>query len=235
MDQTPWSERQLNAPANKKAGTEARAKAGGDRVPNTKPSHALPDYAAEYESPAYGVVKISQKSDALHSISTTPLPAEPFPLDRFDTPDDEQYGNFPSFPHQPAGRRRQRGDLARSGRSHLHRKPERSTPWSSKNWPARTSRQQGEISSYLSPHRLGVGISRRSSSEAHPGKGMQFARRNSPMLSTNSSWKRASESPKERDPPASTPSPPMTPNAGRRTEIPIERNPRELRSIRGYA
>ena len=66
MDQTPWSERQLKMRlANKKAGTEARAKAGADRVTNTKPSHALADYAAEYESPAYGIVKISQKSDAL--------------------------------------------------------------------------------------------------------------------------------------------------------------------------
>src|SRR6266849_4418566 len=46
MDQTPWSKRRLEQRlANKKAGTEARAKAGGDRVPNTKPSHALADFA----------------------------------------------------------------------------------------------------------------------------------------------------------------------------------------------
>lgn len=48
MDLTPWSQRQLQQRlANKKAGTEARAKAGGDRVPNTKPSHAVGDYAGE--------------------------------------------------------------------------------------------------------------------------------------------------------------------------------------------
>src|SRR5205809_7876341 len=42
MDQTPWSQRQLQQRlANKKAGTEAREKAGGERVPNTTPSHAL--------------------------------------------------------------------------------------------------------------------------------------------------------------------------------------------------
>ena len=45
LDQTPWSERRLQQRlAGKKAGMEARAKAGTDRVPNTKPSHALADY-----------------------------------------------------------------------------------------------------------------------------------------------------------------------------------------------
>src|ERR1700730_18264607 len=39
MDQTPWSQRLLQLRlANKKASTEARAKAGADRVPNTNPS-----------------------------------------------------------------------------------------------------------------------------------------------------------------------------------------------------
>ena len=106
MDQTPWSERQLKMRlANKKAGTEARAKAGGDRVPNTKPSHALPDYAAEYESPAYGVVKISQKSDALQfDFHDFHFPLSHFHYDRFDTPDDEQYGKFSvNFRTNPQG------------------------------------------------------------------------------------------------------------------------------------
>src|SRR5882672_10494341 len=106
MDQTPWSERQLKMRlANKKAGTEARAKAGGDRVPNTKPSHALPDYAAEYESPAYGIVKISQKSDALQfDFHDFHFPLSHFHYDRFDTPDDEQYGKFSvNFRTNPQG------------------------------------------------------------------------------------------------------------------------------------
>jgi len=106
MDQTPWSERQLKMRlANKKAGTEARAKAGGDRVPNTKPSHALADYAAEYESPAYGIVKISQKSDALQfDFHDFHFPLSHFHYDRFDTPDDEQYGKFSvNFRTNPQG------------------------------------------------------------------------------------------------------------------------------------
>jgi len=106
MDQTPWSERQLKMRlANKKAGTEARAKAGGDRVRNTRPSHALADYAAEYESPAYGIVKISQKSDALQfDFHDFHFPLSHFHYDRFDTPDDEQYGKFSvNFRTNPQG------------------------------------------------------------------------------------------------------------------------------------
>ena len=106
MDQTPWSQRQLKMRlANKKAGTEARNKAGADRVPNTKPSHALAAYAAEYESPAYGIVKISQKSDALQfDFHDFHFPLSHFHYDRFDTPDDEQYGRFSvNFRTNPQG------------------------------------------------------------------------------------------------------------------------------------
>jgi CubicO group peptidase (beta-lactamase class C family) len=106
MDLTPWSERQLKMRlASKKAGTEARAKAGADRVPNTKPSHALADYVAEYENPAYGIVKISQKSDALQfDFHDFHFPLSHFHYDRFDTPDDEQYGKFSvNFRTNPQG------------------------------------------------------------------------------------------------------------------------------------
>jgi CubicO group peptidase (beta-lactamase class C family) len=106
MDLTPWSERQLKMRlANKKAGTEARAKAGADRVPNTKPSHTLADYVADYENPAYGIVKISQKSDALQfDFHDFHFPLSHFHYDRFDTPDDEQYGKFSvNFRTNPQG------------------------------------------------------------------------------------------------------------------------------------
>jgi len=94
MDETPWSARQLETRLKaKKAGTEARAKAGGERVPNTKPSHAIADYAGEYEHPAYGLLKVNLKDGGLwldfHKIV---LPLNHFHYDRFDTPDDEQFG-----------------------------------------------------------------------------------------------------------------------------------------------
>jgi CubicO group peptidase (beta-lactamase class C family) len=106
MDQTPWSQRQLQQRlANKKANTEARAKAGGDRVPNTKPSHALGDYAGEYENPAYGILKIGLQADQLQfGFHEFHFPMNHFHYDRFDTPDDEQYGKFSvNFRTNPQG------------------------------------------------------------------------------------------------------------------------------------
>ncbi|HEY6945197.1 MAG TPA: serine hydrolase [Candidatus Acidoferrum sp.] len=106
MDQTAWSKRFLERRlAGKKAGTEARAKAGGDRVPNTKPSHPLADYAAEYENPAYGILKIGLQGDQLQfGFHEFHFPLNHFHYDRFDTPDDEQYGKFSvNFRMNPQG------------------------------------------------------------------------------------------------------------------------------------
>src|SRR6267378_880923 len=106
LEQTPWSQRQLQQRlAGKKAGTEARAKAGGDRVPNTKPSHALADYAGDYENSAYGILKIGLKSNALQfGFHAFDFPLSHFHYDRFDTPDDEQYGRFSlNFRTNPQG------------------------------------------------------------------------------------------------------------------------------------
>jgi CubicO group peptidase (beta-lactamase class C family) len=106
MDQTPWSQRLLQQRlAGKKAGTEARAKAGSDRVPNTKPSHALADYAGDYENAAYGILKIDLKGEALQfGFHEFQYPMSHFHYDRFDTPDDEQYGKFSvNFRTNPQG------------------------------------------------------------------------------------------------------------------------------------
>ncbi|MGB0035930.1 MAG: serine hydrolase [Candidatus Acidiferrales bacterium] len=106
MDQTPWSDRFLQARlAGKKAGTEARAKAGADRVPNTKPSHALADYTGEFENPGYGIVKIGLKDEQLQfTFHEFQFPMSHFHYDRFDTPDDEQNEKFSlNFRANPQG------------------------------------------------------------------------------------------------------------------------------------
>ncbi|HEX2715448.1 MAG TPA: serine hydrolase [Candidatus Acidoferrales bacterium] len=106
MDQTAWSQRRLQQRlANKKAGTEARAKAGADRVPNTRPSHALADYTGEYQNSAYGIVKIGLQSNQLQfAFHEFQFPLSHFHYDRFDTPDDEQHGRFSvSFRTNPQG------------------------------------------------------------------------------------------------------------------------------------
>jgi len=106
MDQTPWPERGLDIRLKAKAaGKEARSKAGGDRVANTRPSHALADYVGEYANPAYGVLKIGLKNDQLqfdfHKIR---LPLSHFHYDRFDTPDDEEDGQWSvNFRTNPQG------------------------------------------------------------------------------------------------------------------------------------
>jgi len=94
MDQTPWSERQLEIRLkNKKAGTEARTKANEGRVPNTEPSHPLAAYTGTYESPAYGVMTIGLKDNQLRfDFHKMRFPMTRFHYDRFDTPNDEQDG-----------------------------------------------------------------------------------------------------------------------------------------------
>ena len=105
-DLTPWSERWLEVrKKGKQADTEARAKAGADRVPGTKPSHGLADYTGEYEHPAYGILKIRMKDGQpqfdFHKIQ---LPLAHFHYDRFDTPDDELYGKWSvNFDTNPQG------------------------------------------------------------------------------------------------------------------------------------
>jgi hypothetical protein len=106
MSLTPWSQRQLDIRLKgKEAGKLARTKAGGERVAGTKPSHPLDDFTGEFEHPAYGVVTIGRKADALsfalHRIS---LPLEHFHYDRFDTPDDELDGKWSiNFMTSPTG------------------------------------------------------------------------------------------------------------------------------------
>ena len=96
LTQTPWSDRWLDVRMkSKKAGKEGRAKAGADRIPNTRPSHPAADYAGDYAHPAYGILKIAYKEEQLlfdfHKIR---LPLTHFHYERFDTPDDEQYGKW---------------------------------------------------------------------------------------------------------------------------------------------
>ncbi len=106
MNQTPWTKRLLDIRLEaKEANKQARTKAGEDRVPNTKPSHALADYVDAYENPAYGVLKIGLKDNQLqfdfHKIK---MPMTHFHYDRFDTPDDELDGKWSvNFRTNPQG------------------------------------------------------------------------------------------------------------------------------------
>jgi hypothetical protein len=96
LDQTPWIQRGLDIRLKgKEAGISARKKAGEDRVPNTKPSHALADYVGEYDNAAYGSLKVGLKNNELqfdfHKIA---MPLSHFHYDRFDTANDEENGKW---------------------------------------------------------------------------------------------------------------------------------------------
>ena len=106
MEPTPWTDRLLDIRLkNKKAGMEARSKAGFGRVPDTKPSHALTDFAGEYEHPAYGTLKIGMKDNQLQfDFHKIVLPLAHFHYDRFDTPNDEENGKWSvNFSTNPQG------------------------------------------------------------------------------------------------------------------------------------
>ena len=106
LDETPWVQRGLDIRLKAKAaGKEARAKAGGDRIANTRPSHALADYVGDYENPAYGQLKIGLKGDRLQfDFHKVRLPLSHFHYDRFDSPDDEENGQWSmNFRTNPQG------------------------------------------------------------------------------------------------------------------------------------
>lgn len=106
MELTPWTDRLLDIRLkNKKAGMEARGKAGFGRVPDTKPSHPLADFTGEYEHPAYGTLKIGMKGNQLQfDFHKIVLPLAHFHYDRFDTPDDEEKGKWSiNFSTNPQG------------------------------------------------------------------------------------------------------------------------------------
>ena len=94
LNQTPWSERRLrDRQASRKQDKEGRGKSGGERIANTTPSHKLQDYAGEFDHPAYGVLAVSMHGDSLRmNFHDIVLPLRHFHYDRFDTPNDEQYG-----------------------------------------------------------------------------------------------------------------------------------------------
>lgn len=106
LSETPWNERYLEVRLKgKKAGQEARAKAGAGQVAGTKPSHPVDDYVGEFEHSAYGVVTIGRKdADLTFDFHKIKLPLSHFHYDRFDTPDDEEDGKWSvNFGTSPQG------------------------------------------------------------------------------------------------------------------------------------
>jgi CubicO group peptidase (beta-lactamase class C family) len=104
LDLTPWNERKLKERIEgKKLGKEGRSKSGADIITGTKPSHQLTDYVGQYQNPAYGIINITLADTILQfDFHNMKLPLKHYHYDRFDTPDDEQFGlwtlNFTTNP-----------------------------------------------------------------------------------------------------------------------------------------
>ncbi len=75
--------------AREKAKEQEKDKKEEERVENTQPSHALTDYAGEYEHPAYGLVSITHDSDTLSgNFNTFEFGLEHYHYDVFETDGD---------------------------------------------------------------------------------------------------------------------------------------------------
>jgi hypothetical protein len=85
----PWNQRYLDDKRKNEA-SEAEAKKQGvtQRREGTKPSHAIADYAGEYEHPGYGVVAVSADGDALKlTYNGMSSPLRHFHYDIFEVPE----------------------------------------------------------------------------------------------------------------------------------------------------
>jgi len=106
LDPTPWHERWLAVKTSLRAGlTQARARAGAERVPGTQPSHPLSDYVGRYRHSAYGDLVISKRAEGLgFAFRAVDLPLQHVHYDRFDTHDDELRGKWSTmFVTDPLG------------------------------------------------------------------------------------------------------------------------------------
>ena len=82
LDQVPWLERFkiLNEKLKKQAEEAKKQKASG-RKTGTLPSHALQDYAGDYENPGYGTIKVNLHGDSLE-LALNKL--GPYPVNHYD-------------------------------------------------------------------------------------------------------------------------------------------------------
>ncbi len=96
LGNTPWSERSLkDYMKNKETLRETRKKPEIDRVPGTRPSHELNDFAGVYEDAAYGIMQITYVNGGLSfTFNNTTLPLTHYHYDRFVSPDDEINGKW---------------------------------------------------------------------------------------------------------------------------------------------
>ena len=106
LEQTDWHGRRLaDRIKGKEASKKGRAQAGYDHIKGTSPTHDLQDYTGSFTNEAYGEFNISKNNDSLYfTFRKTTLPLNHYHYNRFDTPDDEDFGKWSvNFEISPQG------------------------------------------------------------------------------------------------------------------------------------
>jgi len=96
LEITDWNGRLLkDYKERKELGKEARSQEGFDLVTDTKPTHNIQAYVGTFSNEAYGEFKVEHKQDSLFfNFRRTELPLEHYHYNRFDTPNDEDFGKW---------------------------------------------------------------------------------------------------------------------------------------------
>ena len=96
LEQTDWNGRRLaDHIEGKELSKKARSQVGFDHIEGTSPTHALENYAGTFTNEAYGEFVISHKNDSLYfNFRKTILPLTHYHYNRFDTPNDEDFGKW---------------------------------------------------------------------------------------------------------------------------------------------
>ncbi len=106
LEQTDWNGRRLaDHIKGKELSKMARSQVGFDRVEGTSPTHPIRNYAGVFTNKAYGDFIVDYKKDSLYfNFRNTILPLTHYHYNRFDTPDDEDFGKWSiNFSINPQG------------------------------------------------------------------------------------------------------------------------------------
>lgn len=96
FEQTDWNERRLAGHKKmKEISRNARSKVDFDQVFGTAPTHKLQNYTGTFSNKSYGEFIIENKNDSLFfNFRRTVLPLSHYHYNRFDTPNDEDFGKW---------------------------------------------------------------------------------------------------------------------------------------------
>ncbi|WP_289055972.1 serine hydrolase [Carboxylicivirga marina] len=106
LEQTDWNRRRIADHKERKAlSKNARSQTGFDHIEGTIPTHKLEDYSGIFSNEAYGEFIVERKNDSLFfNFRKTVLPLSHYHYNRFDTPNDEDFGKWSlNFKINPQG------------------------------------------------------------------------------------------------------------------------------------